>query len=451
MESSSDTSTSTANANANANANGMTKRSSSRNQNHGAGGINTASSKRRTNNANNRTASSASPRTTYKYGMFLLYVVVLLATLHRTITAWIPPVSPQAVQNKEQTQEEHEPKPVTIPPVSLDTQEEHEQKLVTTINGIEFVKDIDETGHFVRVLKHPLPVSALKLPTPIFLLSPSKSGTTTFHQYAQCGLGIGSSAHYRYPFKKRKKLQHVGRSMSYNLQDNRPLLQWNAEREAQGMRDNLEKRMAKKKIEEAREKKARAKIEAEGSTPDVLDHYQVFSDFDYRYGQNKKTTRLVSIVDMLDNIRTFYPNATIVYVKRDAHKWYHSAKNFGTFLQRLRETAEVSELVETLYEPVGRANFFADKEELWVGFYNRYTDLVRNFAAGHGDGTNYLEVPLDDDSIDTGLIMQQRLGIPKECWGHANMGALNGTQKGLKTKMGMPKTVPRHWTIETYK
>eukprot|EP00537_Pseudo-nitzschia_pungens_P001041 CAMPEP_0172364056 /NCGR_PEP_ID=MMETSP1060-20121228/7271_1 /TAXON_ID=37318 /ORGANISM="Pseudo-nitzschia pungens, Strain cf. cingulata" /LENGTH=400 /DNA_ID=CAMNT_0013086971 /DNA_START=318 /DNA_END=1520 /DNA_ORIENTATION=+ len=294
--------------------------------------------------------------------------------------------------------------------------EEDDQDNSKVINGVEFVEDIDETGHFVQRLKDPLPVSTLKVPTPIFLLSLPKSGTTTIHQYFQCGLGIGASAHHRYPYKKREKLRYVGATMKDNIENHRPLLSWTASDDDDGVE------------------------------PDVLDQYQVFSDFDLYTGAKKS---IHSMIDKLENIAEFYPDATILYLNRDAASWFRSAKKFGTLLNHWKNW-ELSPQVESFFEPTGRDNFPKKNdpaaEDLWVSFYNKYTDKVREFAKDHPSLT-YVEIPLDDD---TGAAMEERVGLPKECFGHANLGSLNKHDKGIKLANGKPKPHPRDWTVETY-
>lgn len=286
---------------------------------------------------------------------------------------------------------------------------------------LELVEDYDETGHFTHRLKHPLPVSVLKVNTPIFIMTLPKGGTTTLHQYFQCGLGIGASAHHRYPYAKQKKLERVGRVMEKNIEQGVPLL------DSKGIR----------------------KYRNGTAIPDVLDQYQVFSDFDFH---SYKKKRMFSMLDALDNIARFYPTATILYVERDPMAWVKSAKGWGSLLHRWRRF-KASPVVHGLFRPTGRENFpllnkkstQADHDQ-WVQFYRNYGQYIRDFVKDHPSLTLF-EVPLDSQ---TDSVLEDRIGIPSICWGHANLS--NDTEK--KDKKGRngrgPLAMPRDWTVATY-
>jgi hypothetical protein len=50
-------------------------------------------------------------------------------------------------------------------------------------------------------------------------------------------------------------------------------------------------------------------------------------------------------------------------------------------------------------------------------FYNWHTEHVRKFAKAHPSMT-YIEVSLE--SSDTAQQLEEAIGIPAHCWGHAN-------------------------------
>ena len=277
-------------------------------------------------------------------------------------------------------------------------------------NNVVLVDDIDETGHDVQRLERPMPLSIVKVPTPIFVLTLPKGGSTTIHQYFQCGLGIGASAHNRYPYAQSNKLKHVGITMRDNIKQNKPLLTV----------DN-----------------------------DSLDKYQIFSDYDSFKGS------LFSMIDSLDNISKFYPNSTILYVRRDPSDWFRSASNFGSLLRRFR-SSEKSPLVESLFSPDSPTRPAAMNETHWTTFYENYSDYVRKIGSEHPSLT-YLEVPLDSN---TDTVMQERIGITKQCWGRANVSSKkNETKNSNDTatknendsmKRRRPIALPRNWTADTF-
>ena len=258
-----------------------------------------------------------------------------------------------------------------------------------------------------------MPLSTVKVPTPIFVLTLPKGGSTTIHQYFQCGLGIGASAHNRYPYAQSDKLKHVGITMRDNIKQNKPLLTVDH---------------------------------------DSLDKYQIFSDYDSFRGS------LFSMVDSLDNISKFYPNSTILYVRRDPSDWFRSASNFGSLLSRFR-SREKSPLVESLFPPDAPKRPAGMNETHWTTFYENYSDYIKKFALEHPSLT-YLEVPLDSN---TDTVMQERIGIPRRCFVHANVSnKLKGknetknsndtttkSEKDSKKRRG-PIALPRNWTADTF-
>ena len=51
-------------------------------------------------------------------------------------------------------------------------------------------------------------------------------------------------------------------------------------------------------------------------------------------------------------------------------------------------------------------------------FYDWHTEHVRNFAM-HNPSMTYVEVSLEAD--ETGQMLEDAIGIPAQCWGHANV------------------------------
>jgi len=374
----------------------------------------------------------------------------------------------------------------------------------------------DETGHPIHLLKNPLSIDEndendkggggggdlnkykslelkLKIPTPIFVLNLAKSGTTTIHQYFNCGLGtldgkLLPSAHHRYPAKVKvthkiekeiktktprahskiniKFLVQVGPLMSLNVKLGLPLLtntlklaklaatqtassSTSTETETVAMNftdttirnimhdhyntGTMLKRMRKKEIYDMNFIEFFNMHNDETETDRSLEEYSVLSNFEHfdREGMFLPT-------DALENIATFYPNATVLFVNRDPAKWFQSAVKWNDLLPRMR-TYKGSNLTNGFFErPENYVSASSeelaaiarkgkkrkkikltekDKDEAtWTRFVHNYATYIRSFAKTHPSLT-YIEVPLDDN---TGMALEERTGIPNECWGHAN-------------------------------
>lgn len=258
------------------------------------------------------------------------------------------------------------------------------------------VNDVDETGHdFHRLEKLTIQV---KVPSPIFCLTLPKGGSTSIHQYFECGLGVGSAAHNHYPYAKSQTLKHIGLSMRDNIDAGKPLLAVDVDAIAMKIVDSL-------------------------------DTYQIFSDYDYFRGK-----QMFSMIDSLDNIATYYPNSTILYVRRNTTDWYQSAKQWGSLLKRFR-TRKKTQLFKSLF-PQGVPKYRNMNVSHWTAFYDNYSSYIRNFTRLHPSLT-YIEIPLD---INTGIKMEERFGISEQCWGHKN--------RSKKEEKKGPTANPRYWNAE---
>ena len=331
-------------------------------------------------------------------------------------------------------------------------------------------KVIDETGHYIRLLSPEtrLSINDLKLPTPIFILSLPKSGTSTIHDYFNCGLGdvqnynndnndsnnsnnnnnnndnttllppLLLSAHNKYPTKvnrteilaryyninklsgryhskrhfssinSKKYLILIGDTMSYNVKFNQPLLSSNTSEEKSDQVDDNNN----------------SNNDDDGLIGRDLNEYKIFGNVEDMTGG-----KLFLFTDALENIKTYYPNSTLLYIRRDPKDWYHSASNWSDLLYRFR-TLECSNLTDSFFN----TNSVNDKttsstrkkymsrnekqnESFWLNFYNNYENYIRNFAYNHPTLT-YLEVPLNTNT--TGQVLEEKTGISRLCFGHKN-------------------------------
>jgi hypothetical protein len=213
----------------------------------------------------------------------------------------------------------------------------------------------------------------LKVPTPLFVLSLPKSGTTTTHEYFECGLGnLTQSAHHKFSLRPNGPERLIGPLFLRNVKHNLPLLS--------GLGNS----------------------------------YSVVSDYGFvNPGIKQKNANCFFPLDSLDNIARFYPNSTLVYTKRDAKTWYISAKRWGSQLWRM-SNANCSQTFKDMVPSPSK-----DQSQGWIDFYENYTRHIQKFAAEHPSLT-YVEVTLEDNA--TGALLEERIGIPRYCWGHANAG-----------------------------
>jgi hypothetical protein len=213
----------------------------------------------------------------------------------------------------------------------------------------------------------PLLNNGLKVPFPIFVASLYKSGTTTVHSYFQCGQQ--RSVHYAGQPGRR-----TGPCLKKRIQAGlRPVFEGCGGEEFDIFTDNA--------------------------------HLQPpHSCFD-------------PSVHGLDAIYESYPNATILLTVRDSTRWLDSVTRYRWEKQNwslLNNLLQCSDLWPTQRQDLGNRSL---TEWDLKAFYNWHTEHVRNFARAHPSMT-YVEVSLESDS--TGQQLEDAIGIPATCWGHAN-------------------------------
>ena len=205
----------------------------------------------------------------------------------------------------------------------------------------------------------------------------------------------------------KKYLILIGDTMSYNVKFDRPLLSSNtSEEKSDQVNDNNNSN------------------NDDGLIGRDLNEYKIFGNVEDMTGG-----KLFLFTDALENIKTYYPNSTLLYIRRDPKDWYHSASNWSDLLYRFR-TLECSNLTDSFFN----TNSVNDKttsstrkkymsrnekqnESFWLNFYNNYENYIRNFAYNHPTLT-YLEVPLNTNT--TGQVLEEKTGISRLCFGHKN-------------------------------
>jgi hypothetical protein len=113
----------------------------------------------------------------------------------------------------------------------------------------------------------------------------------------------------------------------------------------------------------------------------------------------------------LDNFYRYHPRGTLFLSIRKVEDWVDSVNNHNDLGNRFRSTCKKPGYFATHW---GNKNVTeADMAQL----YRDHVQTVRDFAAAHPSLT-YIEVSLE--SNETGMILQNRTGIPSTCWIDAN-------------------------------
>mmetsp|Transcript_11659 Transcript_11659/g.25598 ORF Transcript_11659/g.25598 Transcript_11659/m.25598 type:complete len:387 (-) Transcript_11659:138-1298(-) len=228
----------------------------------------------------------------------------------------------------------------------------------------------------LSILTEVIPFTSLKISGPVFVLSLPKGGTTTIHNYFQCGLGKDVSAHKRI-LETSQQFTKIGIVMRDNAELGEPLVKG---------------------------------LDVKG--------YNIFSNYEVlNWGK-----RCFFPTDGLENISKFYPNATILYVKREAESWYKSASMWGDLIKRIgpqKCSDKKRQFFPKNYQtPRRKERETVQHKKVWLKFYEDYSNRIRSFAKQHPSLT-YIDISLEGQN--TGALLEEQIGIPQICWGHSNM------------------------------
>jgi hypothetical protein len=173
----------------------------------------------------------------------------------------------------------------------------------------------------------------LTIPTPIFLASLPKSGTTSIAKYFNCG-GQRSSHHMAIV---NGTLVKNGRCMEQNIMDGRPTFE--------GCGD-----------------------------------FNVWTDTGY-VSRRLPAQCYYPAIEGLEEIYQWYPNSTLMLATRDTKTWQKSASKWSS--------------ITTRWESCELPGFTGTSPEAVQDFYEWHKELVRNFARNHPSMT-FIEVALED-------------------------------------------------------
>jgi len=217
----------------------------------------------------------------------------------------------------------------------------------------------------------------LRVPTPIFLLSLPKSGTTSIYKYFGCG--NVPAVHHVTKNETGHKFK-IGVCMSDNVNKfNRPLLK--------GCGDH---------------------------------HYKVWTDAGAIFDLKNPQCYYPS-VHGLDDIVKDYPQATIMLVVRNTTNWVHSTKWWNGIRPNMERFCS------------GFPNVSSTDQD-WADFYESHSQSIRDFVQIHPSLT-YVEVSLESSS--TASYLENRVGIPASCWKDSKPP---DPRKKIKEKIASEKT-----------
>jgi hypothetical protein len=234
-----------------------------------------------------------------------------------------------------------------------------------------------DPGARAAQLSAPVP---LQVPTPIFVASLPKSGTTSIWQYFQCG-GHAASHQWIKVLEDELLVEQLG-NVASNV-TNAVTASSSSMQSGACIRRNI-----------ARKRPPFAEC---GQSPVLTD--TGFANFAFGPGQ---ADCYYPSMDALEAIYESYPTATVLLVVRQTASWLTSmqAHGEGSLLLRWKNC-----------NLTRRAGLSPDNV---TGFYEWHTRHVRNFCASHPSLT-YVEAVLEDASV--GAYLQERIGIPASCWG----------------------------------
>lgn len=219
------------------------------------------------------------------------------------------------------------------------------------------------------------PPSILKVPTPIFVPSLPKSGTTTTHKYFECG---GQKSVHLTGRNNGTQMFKIGRCVHQNIREGH---------NNKGPFANC-------------------------------GEYDVWSDTGYvaARNQNKQLKNRLQcfypLIDALDEVYSFYPNATFLFVVRETESWLKSIQSYRDgFIMELWRRCRSK----------GFPGRNATLQDFRV-FYEWHKQMIREFV-GERPSLTYIEVELE--APDVAQILQEKVGIDARCWGHHNQQESN--------------------------
>jgi Sulfotransferase family len=239
----------------------------------------------------------------------------------------------------------------------------------------------------------------LQVPTPIFVPSLPKSGTTTVHEYFQCGgqksahlIGNSGNATFK-----------IGRCAHRNIR------QGEAPFDGCGDYDVWTDTGAYRRLKILVNERSNWACTHSSTSFEMTGYVAARYHHDGRDLRTNNIQCFYPLIDALEEVYTAYPNATFLFVVRETDAWLKSIRRYHDgFIMEVWKRC--------------RSRGFPTRDgtlEDFREFYEWHKDMIRNFALDHPSWT-YIEVDLE--SLSAGELLEERVGISAECWGHFNKG-----------------------------
>lgn len=125
-------------------------------------------------------------------------------------------------------------------------------------------------------------------------------------------------------------------------------------------------------------------------------------------------------VHSLNDIYMAYPNATLLLGIRDTDAWIGSVLRWHDLMLRLRKCHDLWPMQKKILNTMNDTTIMTidDIRE----FYLWHQNHVRTFAKEHPSMT-YIEIRVEANN--TGSILEEKTGIPKDCWDNHNQNLIN--------------------------
>jgi hypothetical protein len=143
--------------------------------------------------------------------------------------------------------------------------------------------------------------------------------------------------------------------------------------------------------------------------------YDVFSDGHYFLKQDHYCFEPV-LHGGMENLYHYHPEATILLVTRNVDDWVSSVNRWFRLGDRVKEWCRGPGYFEQWQGKAVVTN--ADLAQL----YRDHGQMVRSFAQTH-PSIKFIEVQLE--SNETGAILEERIGISRNCWSRSNTNVNN--------------------------
>ena len=260
-----------------------------------------------------------------------------------------------------------------------------------------------------------LPVTKLKLPTPVIVMGMPKVGTTSITAYFRCG---------------NIKASHFSCEVNDNDDLTRPWRNCLLPKGAGGRGSDASRAPLCAVCIERNVLRGRPPLEGCGD-------YDVWGELDsaehplplIRHNEEDNTKEanqddddsvqpLCSFpqITHLDEIHAAYPNSTFILNMRPVENWIRSISKWKPTPNRMAEKGYLRRVLAKCDLPAFSSGVGETDEELAL-FYNAHSDRIRSFVRKYN---SHALVEIDIESDSAGRKLEEKFGINHQCWGKQN-------------------------------